>query len=65
MNQLKSQNPQGYQMLMQAKNSGANPQELLKQFMGNTTPEQMEQVLKLGKQFNIPDDVLSQIQNMR
>lgn len=63
MTQLKNQNPQAYQMINNAMNSGANPQQIMSQLMGNATPQQMEQVLQMGKQFNVPDNVLNQIQN--
>ena len=63
MTQLRNQNPQAYQMISNAMNSGANPQQFMNQIIGNATPQQMEQVLQMGKRFNVPDSVLNQIQN--
>lgn len=58
-------NPQAYQVINQARNSGANPQELIKQFMGNTNNQQMQDVLTQAKNFGVPDNVLQQVQNMK
>ena len=46
MGQLQNQNPQMFQMINQARNNGTNPEQFLKQMMGDKTPEQMQQVLK-------------------
>jgi len=50
------------QNLMQNSN---NPQQLVSQIMGNSTPEQRENILKQAKQYGVPDNILAQIQNMR
>ena len=65
MGQLQAQNPQAFQKVNQAINSGVNPQQFMKQVIGNVNPEQMQQVLQMGKQFGVPDEVLKQIQNMK
>ena len=65
MNMLQSRNPQMFQMINQAKNNGTNPQDILKQMMGNATPEQMAGVMQQAKQFGVPDDVLKQFQNLK
>jgi hypothetical protein len=65
MNMLKNRNPQGYNMINNAMNNGTNPQGFLKQVMGNATPQQIQNIMQMGKQFGIPDEVLSQIQNMK
>lgn len=65
MNQLQNQNPQMFQMISQAKNSGGNPQQILKQMIGKSNPAQMQQVLTQAKGLGVPDNVLSQIQNFR
>lgn len=63
MNQLKNQNPQAYQFLVQSKNSGTNPKELVKQFTNKATPQELSNLLQVAKQYGVPDDILSQIQN--
>ena len=45
--------------------SNTNPQDILKQMMGGMDTSQMEQVLNVGKQMGVPNDVLSQVQNMK
>ena len=65
MGQLQNQNPQMFQMINQAKNNGTNPEQFLKQMMGNKTPEQMQQVLAQAKQMGVPDEVLQKVQNLK
>lgn len=38
---------------------------MLQQLMSNTTPEQKENLLKQAKQYGVPDNILSQVQNMK
>ena len=64
MSQLQQKNPQEFQTIQNLLNSKSDPQELLKQVMGNTTPEVRENVLKQAQQFGCPENILSQIQNM-
>lgn len=65
MNQLQGRNPQSYNMVSQMMKNGVNPQNMLKQMMGNVNPTQMQQVLTQAKNIGVPDDVLSQIQNLK
>lgn len=65
MNQLQTKNPQAYQTINQAINSGANPQEFMKQMMGNVNANDMQQILQMGQQLGVPDTVLQQVQNMK
>ena len=65
MTQLRSRNPQGFQQISQIMSSGGNPQNLLKQFVSKSTPQQMQNVLQQARNFGVPDSVLSQVQNMR
>ena len=65
MNQLQAKNPQGFQVINQMMNSGGNPKEILQQMMGNTNPEQMQNIIQQAKQFGVPDNILSQLQNMK
>ena len=53
-----------FQMITQAQNSGANPQDFMKQIMGKATPEQMQNVLNQAKNMGVPNEVLNQVQNM-
>lgn len=65
MEQMKVKMPQNFQTinaLMQGKN---NPQGLVKQIMGNVSPEQKQGLLNQMKQYGCPDNILSQLQNMK
>ena len=62
MNQLQGQS---YNMVSQMMRNGVNPQNMLKQMMGNINPTQMQQVLSQAKSFGVPDNILSQIQNFK
>ena len=63
MNQLKTRNPQAFQIVEQARNNNGNPMDLFKQMTSNYTPEQMDSLFSKAKQMGIPDDVLQQVQN--
>ena len=65
MGQLQTRNPQMASQISQAMNSGANPQSLIKQMMGNMDNSQMQQAIGQMKQFGCPDNILNQIQNMK
>lgn len=45
--------------------SNGNPQQMIQQVMSNATPEQREMVLKEAKQYGVPEQILSKIQNMK
>lgn len=38
---------------------------LIQQFMGNTDPQIKQQILTRAKQLGAPDNILSQVQNMK
>lgn len=65
MNQLQARNPQAFQMINQARNSGTNPQEFIRQMMNGVTPEQMQNVLTQAKNMGVPPEILNQVQNMK
>lgn len=65
MQQVQSQNPQAFQIVNQAMNSGANPMQFMKQVMENISPQQMQNIMTQAKQFGVPDQVLQQIQNIK
>lgn len=65
MTNLMSKNPKGYQMINQLMQSNGNPEGALKQVLGNTTPEQRQQILNQAKSYGCPNDMLSKIQNMK
>ena len=65
MGQLQARNPQMASQINQAMNSGADPQALMRQMMGNMDNSQMQQVLGQAKNMGVPDNILNQIQNMK
>ena len=65
MSQLKVKNPQGYQLANNLMQNNGNPQAMLHQLMSNASPEQKENLMKQAKQYGVPDNILSQIQNMK
>lgn len=65
MGQLQAKKPQMASQISQAMSSGANPQTLIKQMVGNMDNSQMQQVMGQMKQFGCPDNILNQIQNMK
>lgn len=64
MGNLQSRNPQMASQISNAMQSGANPQDFMKQMMGNVNPQQMQQIMTQAKSIGVPDNVLSQVQNM-
>ena len=54
MNQLQSRNPQMFQMINMARNNGTNPQDVLKQMMGNINSQQMQNVMQQAKRDGMP-----------
>ena len=65
MSKLQKQNPQGFNLVNQAMQSNSNPQAMLQQMMSNATPQQKESLIKQAKSYGVPDNILSQIQNMK
>ena len=52
-------------MVNQAIQNNGNPQAILQQIIGNATPEQKQSLLAQAKNYGVPNDILSKIQNMK
>ena len=65
MSQLQARNPQMVQMINQARNSGTNPQDFLKQVMQNSSSSDVQNVLLQAQQMGVPEDVLRTVQNIK
>ena len=65
MRQLQAKSPQGFQTINTLMQNNGNPQAMVKQVMGNMSPEQREGIFRQAKQYGCPDNILSQIQNMK
>lgn len=65
LNRLKQSNPQGYNRLMQLKNSGRNPNEILSEMYqkGEINDSQLTQLQRQGRLFgiNITNDDVAKI----
>lgn len=62
---LQSKNPQMFKIINQAMQNNTNPQDMIKQMVGNVNPEQMQNIMQQAKSMGVPDDVLNQIQNLK
>lgn len=62
---MESRLPAGFQQIKKAMQNNENPNLMLQQIMGNYTPEQKQLLFKQCKNFGVPDNILSRIQNMK
>ncbi len=62
---MKVKMPQNFQIAQNLMQNNGNPQGLVKQIMGNINPEQKQNLLNQMKQYGCPDNILSQLQNMK
>lgn len=65
LGQLQVRNPQMASQINQAMQNGVNPKNLMKQMLGKSNNEQIQQVMTQAKQFGCPDEVLNQLQNLK
>ena len=65
MNQMKIKMPQNFQTINALMQNNGNPQGLVKQMMGNMPKEQKQNLLNQMKQYGCPENILSQLQNMK
>lgn len=65
MSRLQQRNPQGFQLVQNLMNSNGDPNKAINQIMKNITPEQRQNILTQAKSYGVPDNILSQFQNMR
>ena len=65
MNQMKVKLPQNFQTINALMLNKNNPQDLVIQIFGSISPEQTQGLLNQMKQYGCPDNILSQLQNMK
>lgn len=65
MQKLQSSNPAGYNMINNMMQNGSDPNAMLKQIMSKSSPEQRQQLLNTAKSYGAPNNILSQLQNMK
>ena len=65
MNQMKLKTPKNFQIAQNLMQNRNNPQDLVNQIMSNISPEQKQNLLNQMKSYGCPDNILSQLQNMK
>lgn len=63
MNNLEAKDPRLASQIKTMMNNGSDPKSIARQMMGNITPEQTSNILSMAKQYGVPDEILSQLQN--
>lgn len=62
---MRAKNPQGYQLVNNLMQNNGNPETMIQQMFKNSTTEQRQNILNQMKQYGCPDNILSQLQNMK
>ena len=65
MNQMKVKLPQKFQIAQNLIQSNGDPRGIVQQLFKSATPEQKQNLLNQMKQYNCPENILSQLQNMK
>ena len=63
MSNLEARDPRLAGQIKTMMTNGTDPKSMVKQMMGNKSPEQLSNVLTMAKQYGVPDEILSQLQN--
>lgn len=58
-------NPKGFQTINALMQNNGNPKAIIQQMMTGASPEQKENLFKKAKNYGVPEQILSQIQNMK
>ena len=62
---MKVKMPKNFQVAQNLMQNKSNPQGLVKQIMGNISPEQKQALLNQCKAYGMPEELLSKLQNMK
>ena len=65
MSNLEARDPRLAGQIRTMMNNGTDPKSVVRQMMGNITPEQTSNILSMAKQYGVPDEILSQLQNTK
>ena len=63
LQRVKTNNPEGYQMVSSMMQNGGNPMTILQQILGNKSSEQLNSFFGQAKNIGFSDDLLRQVQN--
>lgn len=58
---LQKQNPQAFQQVQQLMNSGANPEQLLRQELKRHSPEEINQLKNMASSYGVPKEVIDKL----
>ena len=65
MGNMKVKMPQNFQIVNNLMQNKTNPQDLVNQIMENISPDQKQNLLKQMKSYGCPNNILSQLQNLK
>ena len=64
MNQLKSKNPQAYQIIVKASRGEVSLDDIVQSSLGKFSPEQLEDLYARSRNLGISDDAINQVQDI-
>ena len=64
MNQLKSKDPQAYQIIVKASKGEISIDDIVKSSLGKFTPEQLEDLYTRSRGLGISEDAINQVQDI-
>ena len=64
MNQLKSKDPQAYQILVKASKGEVSIDDIVKSSLGKLSPEQLEDLYSRSRKLGIGEDAINQVQDI-
>lgn len=65
MNQMKVKSPQGFQKVNEWMQSNQNPKDIIIQQIKKMTPEQKQAFLNGANNMGVPQNILSELQNLK
>lgn len=63
MSNLEARDPRLAGQIKAMMNNGTDPKSVVRQMIGNQSPEQISNMMSMAKQYGVPDEILSQLQN--
>lgn len=63
MSNLEARDPRLAGQIRTMMTNGTDPKSVVKQMINNQSPEQISNVLSMAKQYGVPNEILSQLQN--
>lgn len=64
LNQLKSKNPQAYQIIVKASRGEVSLDDIVQSSLGKFSPEQLEDLYARSRNLGISDDAINQVQDI-